>query len=120
MAESTNGHVNTKDADHISPDNDARGSDADPESQNPQTENGRHSEKVSTFKSLGWLDRLLALWILLSMIVGVLLGNFVPETGPALQKGKFVGVSAPIGMSAITPRVPSRRSKPPLDLLRRR
>ena len=55
-------------------------------------------EQSSAFKALGWLDRLLALWILLAMIIGILLGNFVPETGPALQKGKFVGVSIPIGM----------------------
>jgi ACR3 family arsenite transporter len=54
-------------------------------------------EPSSAFKALGWLDRLLALWILLAMIVGILLGNFVPSTGPALQKGKFVGVSIPIG-----------------------
>ncbi|KAF2188560.1 arsenical-resistance protein ACR3 [Zopfia rhizophila CBS 207.26] len=52
--------------------------------------------KVSAFKSLGWLDRFLAVWILLAMITGVLLGNFVPEIGPAMQKGKFVGVSVPI------------------------
>lgn len=31
------------------------------------------------------------------MLVGILLGNFVPSTGPALQRGKFVGVSVPIG-----------------------
>ena len=55
-------------------------------------------ELSSAFKALGWLDRLLALWILLAMIIGILLGNFVPSTGPALQKGKFVGVSIPIGM----------------------
>lgn len=54
-------------------------------------------ESVSAFKSLGWLDRFLALWIFLAMLVGILLGNFVPSTGPALQKGKFVGVSVPIG-----------------------
>ena len=54
-------------------------------------------EPSSAFKALGWLDRLLALWILLAMIIGILLGNFVPSTGPALQKGKFVGVSIPIG-----------------------
>jgi ACR3 family arsenite transporter len=54
-------------------------------------------EQSSAFKALGWLDRLLALWILLAMIIGILLGNFVPSTGPALQKGKFVGVSIPIG-----------------------
>ena len=53
--------------------------------------------KVSAFKSLGLLDRFLALWILLAMAIGIILGNFVPNTGPALQKGKFVGVSIPIG-----------------------
>jgi ACR3 family arsenite transporter len=33
---------------------------------------------------------------------GILLGNFVPSTGPALEKGQFVGVSAPIGESIST------------------
>ena len=56
------------------------------------------ASKTSIFKSLGWLDRFLALWIFLAMAVGIILGNFVPNTGPALQKGKFVGVSIPIGM----------------------
>ncbi len=54
-------------------------------------------DKVSAFKGLGWLDRFLALWILLAMAIGIILGNFVPNTGPALQKGKFFGVSVPIG-----------------------
>jgi len=53
--------------------------------------------KTSAFKGLGWLDRFLALWIFLAMLIGILLGNFVPSAGPALQKGKFVGVSIPIG-----------------------
>jgi ACR3 family arsenite transporter len=53
--------------------------------------------KQSAFKNLGILDRLLALWIFLAMAIGIILGNFVPNTGPALQKGKFVGVSVPIG-----------------------
>lgn len=51
----------------------------------------------SAFKALGWLDRLLALWILLAMIIGILLGNFVDDVGPALKRGEFVGVSIPIG-----------------------
>ncbi|KAG9536508.1 arsenical-resistance protein, partial [Aureobasidium melanogenum] len=55
-------------------------------------------DKVSAFKGLGWLDRFLAVWILLAMAIGILLGNFVPSTGEALQKGQFVGVSAPIVM----------------------
>lgn len=57
--------------------------------------------KVSAFKSLGLLDRLLALWIFLAMLIGILLGNFVPSTGPALQKGKFVGVSIPIAIGLL-------------------
>lgn len=52
----------------------------------------------SAFKSLGILDQFLALWIFLAMLIGILLGNFVPSTGPALQRGQFVGVSVPIGM----------------------
>lgn len=58
-------------------------------------------KKTSLFKSLGWLDRLLALWIFLAMAIGIILGNFVPNTGPALQKGKFVGVSVPIGWCSL-------------------
>lgn len=55
--------------------------------------------KTSAFKSLGWLDRFLAVWIFLAMVIGILLGNFVPHIGASLQRGQFVGVSVPIGMS---------------------
>ncbi|KAJ4163570.1 hypothetical protein LMH87_005291 [Akanthomyces muscarius] len=58
-------------------------------------------EPISAFKGLGWLDRFLALWIFLAMAIGIILGNFVPETGPALQKGKFVGVSVPIAVGLL-------------------
>ena len=57
------------------------------------------TSKQSVYKGLGWLDRLLVLWILLAIIIGVLLGNYVPSVGPALQKGKFARVSVPIGES---------------------
>ena len=59
--------------------------------------NPHEISKSSAFKSLGWLDRFLALWIFLAMAVGIILGNFVPSVGPSLQRGKFVGVSVPIG-----------------------
>lgn len=59
-------------------------------SEEPQT-------KQSAFKNLGILDRFLAVWIFLAMAIGIILGNFVPSVGPALDKGKFVGVSVPIG-----------------------
>ncbi|KAK5113703.1 hypothetical protein LTR62_003330 [Meristemomyces frigidus] len=57
------------------------------------------AENVSAFQSLGWLDRFLALWILLAIVVGILIGNFVAGAEEALQKGEFVGVSIPIGFS---------------------
>ena len=52
--------------------------------------------RVSTFKSLSFLDRFLAIWIFLSMALGIILGYFVPELPSALQKGEFAGVSIPI------------------------
>ncbi|KAK2865267.1 hypothetical protein FQN49_003750 [Arthroderma sp. PD_2] len=54
-------------------------------------------EPTSIFKGLGILDRFLALWIFLAMAIGIILGNFVEDIGPALQKGALVGVSLPIG-----------------------
>ncbi|KAH8648973.1 sodium bile acid symporter family-domain-containing protein [Tricladium varicosporioides] len=59
------------------------------------------AEKESAFKSLGWLDRFLAVWIFLAMAIGIILGNFVPNTGPALQRGEFVGVSVPIAVGLL-------------------
>ncbi|KAI9792098.1 MAG: hypothetical protein M1816_003080 [Peltula sp. TS41687] len=82
----------------------------DPEKlDHPSSSKSKHEEQneqeqpqdCSALKKLGWIDRLLALWILLAMAIGIILGNFVPETGPALQKGQFVGVSVPIGMNAL-------------------
>ncbi|KAK6821278.1 hypothetical protein PG987_015678 [Apiospora arundinis] len=64
-------------------------------------EHHQDAQKVSAFKALGLLDRYLAVWIFLAMVVGILLGNFVPQTGPALQKGKFVGVSVPIAVGLL-------------------
>ncbi|TQS33032.1 hypothetical protein Golomagni_06638 [Golovinomyces magnicellulatus] len=58
-------------------------------------------EKTSAFKSLGWLDRFLAVWIFLSMVVGILLGNFVPNIARSFEKGQFVGVSVPIAVGLL-------------------
>lgn len=71
----------------------------DVESHVVQGEKASESKNASAFKSLGWLDRFLAVWILLAMVVGIILGNFVSGVGEALEKGKFVGVSVPIGMT---------------------
>ena len=55
------------------------------------------SPKVPQIKSLAWLDKLLALWILLAMGIGIILGYFVPSTEEVLDKIKFVDVSLPLG-----------------------
>ena len=57
----------------------------------------------SLIKSLSFLDRFLALWIFLAMVLGILLGCFVPGTHQVLQAATLIGVSAPIGMSFIFP-----------------
>jgi hypothetical protein len=48
-------------------------------------------------KRLSWLDNLLALWIVLAMALGIVLGYFVPNTSVVLQKVEFVNVSLPLG-----------------------
>ena len=67
---------------------------ADPEK---QASKATARDIQSVYAALGWIDRLLALWILLAIIVGMLIGNYVDGAGEALQKGQFVGVSIPIG-----------------------
>ncbi|KZL88239.1 arsenical-resistance protein [Colletotrichum incanum] len=66
--------------------------------QNPEADNAQVS---SIFKSLGILDRFLAVWIFLAMLIGILLGNFVPNAGPALQHGKFVAIGLLVMMYPI-------------------
>ncbi|KHN93873.1 Arsenical-resistance protein ACR3 [Metarhizium album ARSEF 1941] len=77
----------------------ARGRHDQPDTGNMSVDADASSRRnVSAFRSLGILDRFLALWIFLAMAIGIMLGNFVPNMGPALQRGKFVGVSVPIVM----------------------
>lgn len=82
--------------------NNATPASVDVENQQPQIPSCTQKQP-STFKSLGLLDRYLAVWIFLAMLIGILLGNFVPSVGPALQRGKFVEVSVPIGESIPSP-----------------
>jgi ACR3 family arsenite transporter len=59
-------------------------------------------KQLPPLKGLSFLDRFLVVWIILAMGIGIALGNTVDSVGPALQKGEFVGVSIPIGMSLPT------------------
>lgn len=81
-----------------------RATNSDVEKQNPQEAPCCDSSqaRLSAFSSLGFLDRFLAVWIFLAMLIGILLGNFVDNVGPALQRGTFVDVSLPIGVSPMS------------------
>ena len=57
----------------------------------------------SLLKRLSFLDRFLAVWIFLAMVLGILLGCFVNGVQNVLQTPTFVGVSVPIGTSPSTP-----------------
>ncbi|KAI1081789.1 arsenical-resistance protein ACR3 [Whalleya microplaca] len=81
-----------------SPENEFREKVSDVENQQPIPPS---SPKQSAFKSLGWLDRFLAVWIFLAMAIGIILGNFVPDMADALAKGQFVGVSVPIAVGLL-------------------
>lgn len=96
-------HQTDADADAKAKDNNKEASSSDVEKQTPLPDAPcceSSQARLSAFRSLGFLDRFLAVWIFLSMLVGILLGNFVDNVGPALKKGTFVDVSVPIGMSA--------------------
>lgn len=50
---------------------------------------------MSVWKGLGWLDRLLTLFIIVAMILGVVIGEFADVT-PLDRGGTLQGVSAPV------------------------
>ncbi|MCJ1436866.1 hypothetical protein MMC27_006248 [Xylographa pallens] len=68
---------------------------------NVETSDKPSAQDIPPLKGLSFLDRFLVLWILLAMALGILLGHFVPSTGPALQRGQFVGVSLPIAIGLL-------------------
>ncbi|KAK3069763.1 arsenicals resistance [Teratosphaeriaceae sp. CCFEE 6253] len=78
-----------------------RDGDIERQQQHASLEPDAAGQTESAFKSLGWLDRLLAVWILLAMLIGILLGNLVDSVGPALNRGEFVGVSIPIAIGLL-------------------
>jgi len=53
----------------------------------------------SILRRLSFLDRFLAVWIFLAMVLGILLGCFVEHVQDVLQTATFVGVSVPIGIT---------------------
>ncbi|KAK0542011.1 arsenicals resistance [Tilletia horrida] len=55
---------------------------------------------------LSWVDRLLSLFIILAMIIGVVIGLFVKDIDDKLSKAKLKGVSAPLAIGLIVMMTP--------------
>ena len=50
---------------------------------------------------MGFLDRYLAVWILLAMALGLLLGRLIPGMGDALGAMEVDGISIPIALGLL-------------------
>ncbi|KAK9321973.1 sodium bile acid symporter family-domain-containing protein [Lipomyces orientalis] len=57
---------------------------------------GAGNQSQEKRQKLDFLDRYMALWVLLAMTGGILIGYFIPSANLVLDKGKFAGVSGPI------------------------
>ncbi|KAF5329670.1 hypothetical protein D9619_009444 [Psilocybe cf. subviscida] len=62
---------------------------------------GPQASASHPFRELSILDKLLTPLVLLSMILGVVIGNFAPNVRSALDTAKFDGVSVPIAIGLI-------------------
>lgn len=60
------------------------------------------NESVSKLlHQLSFVDRFLALWIILAMVIGVLIGYYVPGVQPAFATVEFSSVSVPIAIGLL-------------------
>ncbi len=57
----------------------------------------QNCEKCAEVK-LGFFEKYLAVWVLLCMIIGLLLSQFVPQLSLAINDLQFAGISIPIGV----------------------
>ncbi len=63
--------------------------------------NDIQAQNHSVFGELSVLDRFLPIWIFAAMALGIGLGNFFPELGPALDSVKLDTVSLPIAIGLL-------------------
>jgi len=61
----------------------------------------KEQPQISLLKRLNILDRFLSLWIIVTMVVGVITGYFAPSVGEALQSVKVGSVSLAVALGLI-------------------
>ncbi|MAU11831.1 MAG: arsenical-resistance protein [Anaerolineaceae bacterium] len=66
-----------------------------------QTTSASAQSQNNVFSRLSILDRFLPIWIFAAMALGIGLGNFFPEIGPALDSVKLDTVSLPIAIGLL-------------------
>ncbi|BEJ11529.1 hypothetical protein CspHIS471_0109510 [Cutaneotrichosporon sp. HIS471] len=76
------------------PPSENEGTQIDEQDYSPQ----RRVTTQQLFKGLSWLDRLLSILILVAMVIGVVIGKFVPNTKVILSGATLDGVSIPISL----------------------
>mgnify|MGYP002477003155 CR=1 FL=1 len=64
------------------------------------------SDLRRVFDDLSLVDKLLPLWIILAMILGILLSVYVPSSREAFDGAKVVGVSVPLAVGLIVMMIP--------------
>lgn len=65
--------------------------------ENQQIKDDFTIEDISDLREIRWLYLFFPLWIFLAVVVGIMFRRLVPNMGPALEKGMFVGVPASSG-----------------------
>jgi len=55
-------------------------------------------EHIKKELSLGLWEKYLTLWIAICIIVGLLVGQFIPAFGQFMERAKFAQLSVPIGI----------------------
>ncbi|KAK6458128.1 sodium bile acid symporter family-domain-containing protein [Scheffersomyces xylosifermentans] len=63
-------------------------------------------DMASVFHDLSLVDKLLPVWIILAMILGILLSVYVPQSREAFDRAKVVGVSIPLAIGLIVMMIP--------------
>lgn len=68
---------------------------------NTRTINPSPKEETAVLRKLSTLDRFLPVWIISAMVVGLLLGSFIPGLNTALDAVKIGSVSLPIAVGLL-------------------
>jgi len=62
-----------------------------------ELDNSKKKESIDK-KEIGYFEKLLPIWVVLCIIIGIILSQFVPEIGQSINSLQIGGISIPIGI----------------------